>query len=64
MEKIKKKNTIRIFVEKKLLYQKLPMTENALLPSHFFVASPQKPYLHLQENRPSKFTQIAFLTQL
>ena len=38
--------------------------EKALLPSHFFVASPQKPYLHLQENRPSKFTQIAFLTQL
>ena len=51
------------FSWKKITLSKLA-NENALLPSHFFVASPQKPYLHLQENRPSKFTQIAFLTQL
>ena len=55
-------NTIRIFMEKN--YSIKTCQWNALLPSHFFVASPQKPYLHLQENRPSKFTQIAFLTQL
>ena len=64
-EKRKKKTTTTPsgFSWKKITLSKLA-NENALLPSHFFVASPQKPYLHLQENRPSKFTQIAFLTQL